>query len=63
MISINVKAIFVFLINMGLDFQKRRTDVLFYFIKYVSLKRHPEKSVMEVFDNAQEAVVRETDTD
>lgn len=57
---IDIETIFVLLINCSFCFLEGGTNHFFHFIKESSLESLPEISVVEMFNNAPKAIVRET---
>lgn len=56
--GINVKAVFVFVIDFSFGLLKRRADAFFHFVKQDCLERFTEVRVAEIFYSAPETVIR-----
>lgn len=59
-LCIDIKAVFILVVNTGFDFLEGRTDLFFHLVKESSLKSLPEKTVMEMSDIAPETIIRES---
>ncbi len=57
--GIDIETIFIFFVNGGFCFFERRTDTVFQFIQEGGLERFAEISIVEMFYNFPEAVIRE----
>ena len=55
--GINIKAIFVFMVNMGFGLSKRRADTFFHLIQKYSLKRFTEVGIVEIINSTPEAII------
>ena len=58
--GINIKAMFIFAVNKSLGCLKRRSNAGFKKIQEGGLKGFPKESIVEMFNNPPEAVIRET---
>lgn len=56
--GINVKAVFVFVIDFRFGLLKRKTDAFFQFVEQDCLERFTEVGVVEIFYCAPETVIR-----
>lgn len=59
-LSVNIKAIFVLAVNKSLGCLERRTNAGFKKIQEGGLKGFAKESIVEMFNNPPEAVIRET---
>lgn len=58
--GIDIETVFIFSVNGCFGLFKRRTDMRFQFIQESGLESFSEVSIVEVFHNPPEAVIRET---
>lgn len=58
--GIDIETVFIFSVNVCFVLFKRRADMRFQFIQEGGLESFPEVSIVEVFHNPPEAVIRET---
>lgn len=58
--GIDIETVFIFFVNGCFGLFKRRTDMRFQFIQESGLESFPEISIVEIFHNPPEAVIRET---
>lgn len=59
-LGISIEIIFISLINLGLGFLKRGAYVGFEFVQERGLKGLPEISIVKIFHNFPEAIIRKS---